>query len=100
MRRVTFRQLFAFAVAVIVGLAVFYLLPEPLPELTRDEFMDEVRAGHVWRVEIEDQEVIIVDSSARGQFRTDFHATTDAQLPDELRARGIEVWFSKSPPGI
>jgi hypothetical protein len=75
---------------------VFYLVPAPLPELTRAEFMAEVRAGHVRRVEIEDQEVIIAESSMRGQFRTDFDRYKDVNLPAELRALGIEVLFSKS----
>ena len=86
--------------AVLVGVVVFERLPAPLPELTRAEFMDEVRAGHVRKIEIEDQEVILSESSTRGEFRTGFDKTRDAGLPDELRALGIEVWFSKSPPGI
>ena len=60
MRPVAARYLFALVAALIVGVIAFYLVPEPLPELTRAEFMAEVRAGHVRRVEIEDQEVIIV----------------------------------------
>jgi|SRR5580704_12912663 hypothetical protein len=94
------RSLLALVAAVLVGAVAFYLVPPPLPELTRAEFMDEVRAGHVRRVEIEDQEVILSESSTRGEFRTGFDKTRDAGLPDELRALGIEVWFSKSPPGI
>ena len=86
--------------AVIAGVVVFERLPPPLPELTRAEFMDEVRAGRVHRIEIEDQEVILSESTTRGEFRTGFDKTRDAGLPDELRALGIEVWFSKSPPGI
>jgi len=75
-------------------------MPPPLPELSRAEFMDEVRAGHVRRVEIEDQEVILSESTTRGAFRTGFDKVRDAGLPDELRALGIEIWYSKSPPGI
>jgi hypothetical protein len=73
-------------------------MPEPLPELTRAEFMAEVAAGHVRRVEIDDQEVIIAESSTHEQFRTGFHKAEDTDLPAELRARGIGVWFSRSPP--
>ena len=94
------RRLLALVAAVLVGAVVFHLLPPPLPELTRAEFMDEVRAGHVRRIEIEDREVILSESSTRGEFRTGFDKTRDAGLPDELRAVGVEVWFSKSPPGI
>jgi|ERR1700730_7000169 hypothetical protein len=94
------RRLLALVAAVIAGVVVFERLPPPLPELTRAEFMDEVRAGRVHRIEIEDQEVILSESTTRGEFRTGFDKARDAGLPDELRALGIEVWFSKSPPGI
>jgi hypothetical protein len=100
MRPIALRRLFAVIVAAIAGVAAFYLVPEPLPELTRAEFMEEVRAGHVRRVEINDQEVIIAESSTRGRFRTGFDKAGDAGLPNELRALGIEVWFTRSPPGI
>ena len=100
MRPVAARYLFALVAALIVGVIAFYLVPEPLPELTRAEFMAEVRAGHVRRVEIEDQEVIIGESSTRGEFRTEFDRFKEVNLPAELRTLGIEVLFSKSPPGI
>ena len=86
--------------ALIVGVAAFYLMPVPLPEITRTEFMAEVRAGHVHKVEIHDQEVIIGESSTRGEFRTEFDRNKDVKLPAEPRALGIEVLFSKLPPGI
>ena len=100
MRPITARHLFVLVAALIVGVTAFYLVPEPLPELTRAEFMAEVRAGHVRRVEIRDQEVIIAESSTRGKFRTEFDRNKDVDLPAELRALGIEVLFSKSPLGI
>jgi len=100
MRPIAARRLFALVAALIAGVTAFYLVPEPLPELTRAEFMAEVRAGHVRRVEIEDQQVIIGESSTRGEFRTEFDRYKDVDLPAELRALGIEVLFSTSPPGI
>ena len=100
MRPSAARHLFALVAALIVGVIAFHLVPEPLPELTRAEFMAEVRAGHVRRVEIREQEVIIGESSTRGKFRTEFDRNKDADLPAELRALGIEVLFSKSPLGI
>jgi len=100
MRPIAARHLFALVAALIAGVTAFYLVPEPLPELTRAEFMTEVRAGHVRRVEIEDQQVIIGESSTRGEFRTEFDRYKDVDLPAELRALGIEVLFSTSPPGI
>ena len=100
MRPIAARHLFALVAALIAGVTAFYLVPEPLPELTRAEFMAEVQAGHVRRVEIRDQEVIIAESSTRGKFRTEFDRNKDVNLPAELRALGIEVLFSKSPLGI
>src|SRR3974390_1509272 len=100
MRHIAARHAFALLVALIVGVTVFYRVPEPLPELTRAEFMAEVRAGHVRRVDIEDQQVIIGESSTRGEFRTEVDRHKDEDLPGELRALGIEVLFSESPPGI
>ena len=100
MKRGFARYVFALAAGVIAGLVAFYLVPKPLPELTRTEFMAEVRAGHVHRVEIEDQEVIIAESSTRGKFRTAFDRNKDANLPTELRPLGVEVLFSKSSLGI
>ena len=44
--------------AAIAGWTAFHFIPEPLPELSREEFLAEVRAGHVRKVIIEDQEVI------------------------------------------
>jgi hypothetical protein len=97
-RRIPAKYLFPFAAALIAGVTAFYLVPAPLPELTRAEFIAEVRAGHVHRIEIEDQEAIIGKSSTRGEFRTNFDRLKDANLPTELRALGVEVWFAKSSP--
>jgi hypothetical protein len=98
MRRSLRRALVA-AVAVVAGIAVSYLLPKPLPELSRAQFLDEVGAGHVRSVEIEDQAVILGRSMAHGLFFTRFRRGADAGLIDALRARGIEVRLTKSAPG-
>jgi len=89
---------FAAFAAVLAGIAAFHLVRGPLPELTRDEFLAEVQAGHVRRIEIEDQEVILGESSTRGPFRTGFERRKDARLPDELRTLGVETWYRSSPP--
>jgi hypothetical protein len=94
------RVIIELVVAVLAGIIVYWLLPAPLPEWSRAEFMAEVRAGHVRRVEINDEEVILSESTTRGPFRTAFDKARDAGLPDELRALGVEIWYSKSPPGI
>jgi hypothetical protein len=98
--RISASVLSKFVLAVIVGIVAFWFVPKPLPELSRAEFMDEVRAGHVHRVEIEDQKVILGESSTRGPFRTAFDRARDGGLPDELRAAGVDIWYSKSSPGI
>jgi hypothetical protein len=85
--------------AVIAGWVSARFVPKPLPELSRQEFLAEVRAGHVHKVVIEDQEVITAVSSTRGEFRTGFKAG-DNDLLAELRARGIEVVSEKSTPGL
>ena len=100
MRPIAARHLVALVAALIVGVIAFHLVPEPLPDLTRAEFMAEVRAGHVRRVEIREHEVIIGESSTRGEFRTEFDRYKDVDLPAELCVLGIEVLFSESPPGI
>jgi hypothetical protein len=83
--------------SVIAGVIAFCLVPEPLPELSRTAFMDEVNAGHVHKIEIEDQEVILSESTTRGPFRTGFDRKRDVGLPNELRALGVEIWYSTSP---
>jgi hypothetical protein len=98
--RIPVRLIVKLCLAALAGIFAFWLVPAPLPELSRAEFMDEVRAGHVRRIEIEDQQVIIGESTIRGPFRTGFNEKRDAGLPDELRALGVEVWFSRSPLGI
>ncbi len=100
MRRNSLRLALALVAAAIVGVTAVFLTPKPLPELTRAEFMAEVRAGHVRKVEIEDQEIIIGKSSTRGEFRTDFKRKEDVGLPAELRNFGVKVWFSKSSFGV
>jgi hypothetical protein len=98
--RLSARTIVTLVLAVIAGIVAAWLVPPPLPELSRTEFMDEVRDGHVRRVEIEDQEVILSQSTTRGRFRSNFDKVRDAGLPDQLRALGVEVRFSTSPLGI
>jgi hypothetical protein len=86
--------------AAIAGWTGFHFIPEPLPELSREEFLAEVQAGHVRKVIIEDQEVITGSSSTRGPFRTAFKKAEDANLVAELRALGVEVVFETSTPGL
>ena len=95
--KVTLRLGIAVLVGVIAAWFTFRHIP---PELSRPEFMAEVRAGHVHKVIIEDEEVITGESSTRGPFRTAFKKAEDAKLVTELRALGVEVIFEKSPEGL
>jgi hypothetical protein len=95
--KLTLRLGIAVLVAVIAAWFTFQHIP---PELSRAEFMAEVRAGHVRKVIIEDHQVITGESSARGPFRTIYKEPEDANLVAELRAQGVEVVFETSTPGL
>ena len=82
------------------GWWAFQHVPAPLPELSRTEFVAEVRAGHVRKVIVEDHQVITGESSTRGPFRTSYKEPKDANLASELRAQGVEVVFETSPVGL
>jgi hypothetical protein len=93
-------RLVVLVAALLIGATTGYLVPRPLPELSRAEFMAEVQAGHVHRIVIEDREIITGVSTTRGAFRTGFRKIEDAGLPAALRALGVEVGFEKSPFGL
>src|ERR1700676_1207186 len=98
--KVTPRLAIAFLLALLAGWFAFHHVEEPLPELSRAEFLAEVRAGHVRKIIIEDQQAITGESSTRGPFRTAFKKDEDAKLVTELRERGVEVVFETSPVGL
>ena len=85
---------------VLAAVVTFFLVPKPLPEFARHQFLVEVRAGHVRQVVIEDEQVIVATSSKLGKFRTAYDRTADRNLAGELRAMKVEVLFETSPPGI
>jgi|SRR5215472_5239258 len=98
--KVTPRHAVVLFLAVIAGVFAFYHVPAPLPELSRPEFLAEVRAGHVRKIVIADHQVITGESSIRGRFRTDYKEPEDGNLATELRAQGVEVVFETSPIGL
>jgi len=77
----------------------FHYMPKPLPELSRTEFLAEVREGHVHKVVIEDEKVIVGESTTRGQFRSAFNKP-DTALLGELFEMGVEVLYQESGPGL
>ena len=91
------RRWILLVVSIAAGIVAYSLVPPPLSEISRAEFWDEVHAGHVRKIEIHEQETILSESTTRGGFRTGFDKLKDAGLPDELRALGVEVWYSAPP---
>jgi hypothetical protein len=94
--KVNARVAVAAVFAIAVGWLAFRHVPAPLPELSRAEFLAEVRAGHLHKVVIEDRQVIIGESSTRGEFRTRYQEREDVNLLTELRAQGVDVLFDNS----
>jgi hypothetical protein len=86
-------------IAVIVGWWAFKNVPAPLPELSRTEFLVEVRAGHIHEIVIEDRQVITGESSTRGRFRTRYEEREDTNFLADLRAQGVDVLFD-NPTGL
>jgi hypothetical protein len=96
----TSRRLFVLLpLSVAAGLAAIYFMPKPLPELSRQELIAEVRLGNVREVVVIDQEVITGVSTARGPFRVVLRRG-DTGLIDELSAMGVDVKFEKEPLGL
>ena len=98
-RRISSRRLVISAViAAAVGVATAFLVPKPLPELTREELLAEVRAGNVHEVLVDD-DVVTGVSSSRGRFRV-VMPRGDKSLLSELRALGVEVKFEEWSPSL
>lgn len=89
----------AAVLAVAAGIATFLYLPKPLPELSRTEFIEEVRSGHVRKITITDHQVITGVSTARGEFRTPYQQD-ERDLIVELRSLGVEIVFKDSGLGL
>ena len=85
--------------SVAAGVGSFFLVPKPLPEISRQELITEVQSGYVHEVTIIDKEVVIAASTRRGGFRVMLRAG-DNDLIDELLALGVEVKFETTPPGL
>ncbi|HEV2200185.1 MAG TPA: hypothetical protein VGR73_10205 [Bryobacteraceae bacterium] len=83
--------------ALAAGVAAALMVPKPLPELSRAEFLAEVRGGHARKITIVDGQVITGVSTARGEFRTAYKSNAkEKQLLAELRDLGVEIVSDKS----
>jgi hypothetical protein len=85
--------------SVAAGAGAFLLVPKPLPEWSRQELIDEVRAGYVHEVVVVDGDTVEAVSARQGKFRVDLRRT-DKSLIDELSAMGVDVKFETTPPGL
>ena len=93
------RLIVVLILSVSAGLATVFLVPKPLPELSRQELIAEVQSGFVHEVVVVDQEVITGVSTKRGSFRVPLRRG-DRSLIDELSAMGVEVKFETTPLGL
>jgi hypothetical protein len=93
------RHIVALVLSATAGVVAFFLVPEPLPELTRQELIDEIHAGHVHQIVVVDGDMIRAVSTTRGTFRAVLPRGGDEQLIDDLRAMGVEVKFETTPLG-
>jgi hypothetical protein len=84
--------------ALIAGVVAVVLMPKPLPELSRQELLEEVRSGYVHEVTIVDGEVAKAISSRYGQFRVTI-PKDDTSLIAQLSAMGVKVNIEKTPLG-
>ena len=85
--------------AAAAGIFTFLHVPKALPELSRTEFIEEVRSGHVRKITITDNQVITGVSTTRGPFRTPYKKD-EKELIAELRSLGIEIAFEDSGLGL
>ena len=81
------------------GLLAFFLVPKPLPELSRQELLAEVHAGNVREVVIVDGKIVTAVSTRRGPFRVILQRG-DNSLISELFALGVAVKFETTPLGL
>jgi hypothetical protein len=98
--RMTNRRKVILAISLALGIVAALSLPKPLPEISRAEFMTEVREGRVRQIVIVDQDSIHSESSTRGKFRTPYDKEIDKDLAAQLQGLGVEVLYEKSTPGL
>lgn len=93
------RHIILAIVSIAVGVLAALLVPKPLPAISRDELMAEVRSGNVHSVVIVDKEVLTAVSARRGPFRVDLKKA-DKTLIEELSTLGVEVKYETTPLGL
>jgi hypothetical protein len=86
-------------VSVAAGVVATHFIPKPLPEMSREDLIAELRSGYVHEVVIVDNEVITGVSSRRGAFRVPLRGRADS-LIEQLSAMGVDVKYETTPLGL
>jgi hypothetical protein len=92
----TIRRVILVVLSVLAGVMAYHYVPRPLPEFSHADLMEEVRAGRVHRLVVEDEDILLGESSLRGEFRSPYSKSNDAGFLENLRALGVEVVFETS----
>jgi hypothetical protein len=85
--------------ALAAGIVAYFLVPPPLPEASRQELLEEVRAGTVGSVTVVDGAIIRAESARRGEFRVVLPPDDDS-LIEELTALGVKIEYETTPLGL
>jgi hypothetical protein len=101
--KISRRPILLIPLAVVAGVIAYfadiYHAPKPLLELSRQQLIEEVRAGYVHEVVITDGEVLTAESSRGGPFLVRLKRG-DHSLADELSAMGVTVKLETEPLGL
>ena len=93
------RRTITLILSAAAGLTAYFLIPDPLPELSRQALIAEIQAGYVDKVTVIDNEVVHGVSTQRGEFRV-VMPPGDMTLIEELHALGVTVQFERTTPGL
>ena len=92
--RLAILLIIAIGAGLLAAVATSRLLQRLPPEISRSEFLSEVKKGHVPKVVIRDGTLVSGTSSTRGAFRV--RMPVDDIMVHELRSRGVMVDFETS----
>jgi len=93
------RRIIVLSISAAAGLAAYFLIPKPLPEISREELIAEVQSDYVHEVVVVDKEVVTGVSTRRGAFRVILPRDVRS-LIDQLAAMGVNVKYETTPLGL